>query len=61
MAKKQKTYAELRAELDTVLATFDEENLDIDKALAQYERAIKLTKELETYLQNAENKIKKLR
>lgn len=53
-------YKTLKAKLDEELAWFDGDNLDVDEAIAHYERALKLTKELEAYLKKAENKIKKL-
>lgn len=59
-SKKTKTYAELRAELDKALAWFDSEELDIDAATTKYEAALKLVKELESYLTTAENTIKKI-
>lgn len=58
--KDTKTYGQLRAELDGLLTWFDQEDLDVDQALDKYQQAIKLTKELETYLQQAENTVKKL-
>jgi len=61
MAKnKAKNYKTLKAELDEVLAWFDGDDLDVDAAIAKYEHALKLTKELEEYLKIAENTIKKL-
>lgn len=57
---KTKTYAELKAELEELMAWFDQENIDVDQAIAKYEEAITLTKQLEAYLTTAENKIKKL-
>lgn len=56
-----KTYAQLRAELDGLLNWFDGDDIDIDQAVEKYEQALKLTKQLELYLQKAENKITKLK
>lgn len=56
-----KTYKQLRAELDEVLAWFDADNLDVDQAIVKYEQAIKLTNELQDYLKQAENKLTKLK
>jgi len=50
----------LKAELDEALLWFDGDNLDVDEAIAHYEHALKLTKDLEAYLKQAENTIKKL-
>ncbi len=56
-----KTYADLRTELDELLMWFEGEDIDVDEAIAKYEHAIKLTKQLETYLKQAENKVLKLK
>jgi exodeoxyribonuclease VII small subunit len=56
-----KTYAQLRTELDELLNWFDGDDIDIDQAVEKYEQALKLTKQLELYLQKAENKITKLK
>lgn len=60
MTKSSKTYSQLRTELDELLSWFDQEDLDVDKAIEKYQQAITLTQELETYLKQAENKVKKL-
>ena len=57
----KKTYAELRRELDALLEWFDQEELDVDAAISKYEEAIRLTKQLEKYLSEAENKIVSLK
>lgn len=58
--KEIEDYKTLKAKLDEELAWFDGDNLDVDEAIAHYEQALKLTKDLEAYLKKAENKIKKL-
>ena len=58
--KDEKNYKTLKAELDEALLWFETDNLDVDEAIARYEHALKLTKELEAYLKKAENTIKKL-
>jgi exodeoxyribonuclease VII small subunit len=55
-----KTYVQLSNELSEILQWFENENLDLDKAVAKYEQAIKLLAEMESYLQTAENKVKKI-
>lgn len=55
-----KKYIEIQAELTDILQWFEKDNLDIDEAIAKYEEAIKLTKQLESYLKQAENKVKKI-
>lgn len=57
---KDKTYKELRSELDQVLEWFENDAVDVDEAIAKYQQAIKLTKELQDYLQTAKNTVKKL-
>jgi exodeoxyribonuclease VII small subunit len=55
-----KKYIDIQAELTDILQWFEKDNLDIDEAIAKYEEAIKLTKQLESYLKQAENKVKKI-
>lgn len=55
-----KTFAERREELNKALAWFEGDDLDIDEAITRYKKAITLVEELEEYLENAENEIKKL-
>ena len=57
---QQKTYAQLRAELDEVIERFERsEHADVDELLKDYEVGKSLIKELETLLDSAELKIKK--
>ena len=55
----EKSYSQLKAELDSVIARMQADTTDIDEALKAYETGEKLIKELETYLKNAENTLKK--
>ena len=57
---KKIDYKALRAELDEVLDQLQQDDTDIDAALKGYEKGLKLIGQLETYLQTAENTIKKL-
>lgn len=59
MATK-KSYRDLQAELDGVLAELQSAELDIDKALDLYKQGQKLIAQLEDYLQNAKNEITRL-
>ena len=61
MAKTDKRYQELNAELDGILLELQREDLDVDVAVKKYERGLELVKELETYLGTAENKVKELK
>lgn len=55
-----KTYKQQREELDELLAWFDQDDMDVEEALVKYKQAIKLAKDLQEYLQKAENSITKL-
>jgi exodeoxyribonuclease VII small subunit len=56
-----KTYRELMEELETVMQALQEGDLDVDVAIEHYEKGMRLTKEIEAYLTNAENSLTKLR
>jgi exodeoxyribonuclease VII small subunit len=61
-AKSSKqSYQQLRDKLDTVLSELQREDLDIDKALEYYRRGLELVKQLEEYLNNAENKVQDIK
>lgn len=59
-AFNNKSYTQLRRELDEALAWFEQDDIDIDEAILQYKKASNLAKQLEAYLLHAENKIKKI-
>jgi exodeoxyribonuclease VII small subunit len=61
VAVKKSDYKSLNAELDEVLLKLQSEDLDVDTAVALYERGIEITKELERYLKEAENKVSKIK
>lgn len=50
-------YTILKAELDTVMFELQREELDVDAALQYYERGLELVRQLEHYLQTAENRV----
>ena len=54
-------YKSLNSELDDVLLKLQSDDLDVDEAVKLYERGIAITKELETYLKEAENKVSKIK
>lgn len=60
MVKNEKSYKQLRQDLDELLSWFENDDLDVDEAINKYEQAKKLAKELHKYLQDAQNKITKL-
>lgn len=54
-----KTYTQLKEELNTVLEWFEQDDIDVDKAIEKHAEAEKLIMELRTYLEATEQKIKK--
>lgn len=54
-------YKALNRELDEILVKLQADELDVDAAVELYERGIKITKEIEAYLQDAENKVSKIK
>lgn len=63
MAKKDTVtnYRLLSDELDQILDSLQSADLDIDESLKRYERGMVIIKELEAYLQTAENKVTKIK
>jgi exodeoxyribonuclease VII small subunit len=58
---KDTNYQALSAELATVLAKLQSAEVDVDEAVALYERGMAITGQLRDYLQSAENKVKKIK
>jgi exonuclease VII small subunit len=58
--KTTKTYSELRKELDDALAWFESEEMEVDEVIDRYKKAVLLTKDLEEFLIESENSLKKL-
>lgn len=58
---KAVSYEELKTELDAALSELQGSDLDVDEALKQYEQGLELVKQLEAYLEQAENKVKVLK
>lgn len=58
---KEVNYQELSTELDTILAQLQTDDFNIDEAIKLYERGIQISKELESYLKTAQNKVTKLK
>ena len=64
MAKVKSTkpnYQVLKAELESVMAKLQAEDLDVDEALHLYERGLELIQQLESYLKTAENTVHELK
>lgn len=60
MSAKDKTFKEKMTELEEIVAWFDSDDVDLDKAVEKFERGSDLAKELKTDLSQIENKVKKL-
>ncbi|MEO5627911.1 MAG: exodeoxyribonuclease VII small subunit [Candidatus Saccharimonadales bacterium] len=58
---KDINYKALRAELETIMNSLDDDTLDVDEVTKQYQRGMEIVKELETYLKTAENKVTKVK
>lgn len=61
MSKNQSTIAELQQELETVLTWFESDNIDLNEAADQYEKAQKIIQQIEKELKRAEVKIDKVK
>jgi len=61
MAAKDINYQAMSVELEAILLELQQDDLDVDIAMQQYERGLELVKLLEQYLKTAENKVTKLK
>jgi exodeoxyribonuclease VII small subunit len=59
--KPAPNYETLKAELDTIMAELQREDLGVDAALRHYQRGLDLVRRMEDYLKTAENKIIELK
>jgi exodeoxyribonuclease VII small subunit len=57
----KQTIAELQTELESIIAWFESEDVDIDKAVAKYEQGLALANELKKRLKEIDNSITKLK
>ena len=57
MVNRLRSYGEMMVELQSLLAEMQSDALDVDTALANYERGKELLRQLEDYLKTAGNKI----
>jgi exodeoxyribonuclease VII small subunit len=60
MATTKQSYRELRTKLDELMTWFEGEDLDVDEALKKHAEAEIVIKDLEEYLLQTEQKIKKI-
>ncbi len=58
---KEQSFAEKFAELEEIVAWFDGDVKDIDESLNKFERGAELSKELQKYLDETENKVTKIK
>jgi exodeoxyribonuclease VII small subunit len=59
--KPTKNYEELRSELDDIMLELQREDIDVDKALINYQRGLELLSAIEAYLKSAGNKVSELK
>ncbi len=58
---KEFNYQQLSQQLESILNDLQNGNLDIDDAIKQYEQGMKIVKQLQTYLKEADNKVTKIK
>ena len=61
MTKPSRSYKEIRDELNVLIDKLQDDNTDIDSVIELYQKGQSLVKELESYIKNAENKIKQIK
>lgn len=54
-------YEQLRTELEAIVSDLQRDDLDIDQALKHYERGLELVRQIDEYLNKAENRIRELK
>lgn len=57
MSESKKTLTKQLAELDELIAWFDQPDIDLDQALKKFDEGVKLADEIKKQLLEAENKI----
>lgn len=57
MSDKPKSLSDQMAELNELVAWFDQPDIDVDEALKKFDQGIKLTEAIKKQLAEAENKI----
>jgi exodeoxyribonuclease VII small subunit len=61
MSDTTKTFAKDMAELEAITAWFEGSDIDLDEALAKFERGMELASGLKKQLGEVENKIEKIK
>lgn len=55
-----KSYKKMSEELTSIIEWFEEQEPDLDEAVAKYEQAVELISKMEDYLKKTENKVRKI-
>lgn len=58
--KKQKTVAELFAELDSIVNEFEQDKVDLDNAVKKFKQAVEVAKQLKKQLTELESEIEEI-
>ncbi len=58
--KSDQTTADLMLELESIVAWFEQDDLDVDAALKKFERGVEVARDLKTRLKEVENKVVKI-
>lgn len=61
MAKTEPSFKDLKEQLDSVVDKLQSDDLDVEEAISLYSKGQDLIKELESYLDKAENTVKELK
>jgi len=61
MAKKKLTYKELTEKLEEIIENLETGELSVEASMEKYEEGVKITKELLSILNKAEEKVKIMR
>lgn len=59
--KNNQSFSEKFEELEEIVSYFEGSQLDVDESLAKFERGVELSKELQKYLETAQNKVEKIK
>ncbi|MBI4426395.1 MAG: exodeoxyribonuclease VII small subunit [Candidatus Kerfeldbacteria bacterium] len=60
-SKKQRSFGEAFAELEKITDELEGNALDLDQAIAKFERGLELSQQLKLKLRNVEQRVKKIR
>ena len=55
-----KTYQQLSNQFTELVSWFESDQVNLDEAVAKYEKAMELLTQMEAYLKTAQNKVKKI-